>query len=263
MLRMESGLGRNDTPLASGKGYLPPSPGVRSPARRAGLGQTKKRRVGSVRAGDRRDKGAWRTEGSLESGSGRANRRRSGPGCAGGSPLAQDARLAPSPAAEGALGASAPRRSPPPRRLAACSGVPATAAQPPGAGCTNRGGAAGGTAGGREGPGGRAEPAGSTPRAPRLAPRGTPGGRVGALRTKRRPSPGATGGVTWPPGSLPRPHPAACRVAGSQAGWLVLGRRGREAPPASGYVVAGGSLRLASTPTKKITWIYLGRERTR
>lgn len=90
--------------------------------------------------------------------------------------LARDARLGPSPApaAEGALGASAPRRSPPPRRPAACSGVGAAAAQPRGPGRTNRGAAAG--AGGREGPDGGAEAPGPTPRAP---PPARPAGGAG------------------------------------------------------------------------------------
>lgn len=119
--------------------------------------------------------------------------------------LARDARLGPSPApaAEGALDASPPRPSPPPRRPAGCSGVCAAAAQPGGQGRTNRGGAAGGGAGGREGTDSGAEATRPTPRALPPAPPGAPGGRVGDWRTKRRPSPGATGGVTWPPSRAP------------------------------------------------------------
>lgn len=83
----------------------------------------------------------------------------------------------------------------------------------------------GGGAGSREGQDGDAEATGRTPRAPPPATPRALGGRVGDLRTKRSPSPGATGGITCPP----RSRPPAARLAGAEAFWLVLGRRGHEA----------------------------------
>lgn len=148
--------------------------------------------------------------------------------------LARDARLEPSPApaAEGALDASPPRPSPPPRRPAGCSGVCAAAAQPGGQGRTNRGGAAGG--GGR--PGGDRQRRGGYPADP--------------ARTPTRPA----GGSGWEGRGLENKAPPVSR--GNGRGHVATKpRAARLGPrrPGSCWVVVG-----TKTLRPRVTW-SLGR----